>query len=217
MLGETGRARFKTRESQGVHQKPHFPSIIFFTRLFQQSFPHMGKQYKLSFSEIKWESGVLPGGPAVLPMQAARDPRAATKRSCLRPLTPSPAKQIHFALKKKKMREGIPWRSSSKDSVLSLLWAWVQSLVGELRSHGSCALAKKKKKKITGVGEDLTLPLRRLHICIFTHIHLAAKPISHFLQELISPRFRARGVKLCPRPLNPRCVGAYSPAHQLLH
>ena len=149
--------------------------------------------------------------PRIDPWSGTDSPRATTKRSCLMQLTPSPAKQIYFALKKK-MREGIPWWSSSKDSVLSLPWAWVQSLAGELRSHRSCALAKKKQ----GMGEDLTLPLRRLHICIFTHIHLAAKPISHFPQELVSPRFRVRGVKLCPRPLNPQCAGAYSLAHRLL-
>ena len=30
---------------------------------------------------------------------------------------------------------GIPWQSSVEDYVISLLRVWVQSLVGELRSH----------------------------------------------------------------------------------
>ena len=64
--------------------------------------------------------------PRIDPWSGNDSPRATTKRSCLMQLTPSPAKQIYFALKKK-MREGIPWWSSSKDSVLSLPWAWVQS------------------------------------------------------------------------------------------
>ena len=29
---------------------------------------------------------------------------------------------------------------------LSLLWAWVQSLVGELRFHKPCSAARKKKE-----------------------------------------------------------------------
>ena len=42
--------------------------------------------------------------------------------------------------------EGIPWQSSGQDSMLSLLKAWVQSLVRELRSHKPCSKVKKKKK-----------------------------------------------------------------------
>ena len=38
---------------------------------------------------------------------------------------------------------GIPWRSSGWDSAFSLPRAWVQSLVGELRSHKPRGAAKK--------------------------------------------------------------------------
>ena len=41
---------------------------------------------------------------------------------------------------------GIPLQSSGYDLALSLLWAWVQSLVGELRSRRLHGSAKKKKK-----------------------------------------------------------------------
>ena len=40
----------------------------------------------------------------------------------------------------------IPWWSSGQASVLSLPRAWVQSLVGELRSRKPRGVAKKKKK-----------------------------------------------------------------------
>ena len=43
--------------------------------------------------------------------------------------------------------QGIPWRSSGKDSELSLPWARVQSLVGELRSLKLRGAAEKKKEK----------------------------------------------------------------------
>ena len=48
---------------------------------------------------------------------------------------------------KRRQYPGIPWRSSSWDSMLSLLRVWVQSLVGELGSHKQHGVAKKKKKK----------------------------------------------------------------------
>ena len=38
---------------------------------------------------------------------------------------------------------GIPWQASNQDSTLSLLGAWVQSLVQELRSRKLCGMAKK--------------------------------------------------------------------------
>ena len=41
---------------------------------------------------------------------------------------------------------GLPWRSSGSHSALPLQGARVQSLVGELRSHMLCGVAKKKKK-----------------------------------------------------------------------
>ena len=44
--------------------------------------------------------------------------------------------------------QGIPWWSSGQDSVLSLLRAWVQSLVWELRSHEPSGTAKKTKTKM---------------------------------------------------------------------
>ena len=40
---------------------------------------------------------------------------------------------------------GIPWRSSGWDSALSLPRAWVQSLVGELRSCEPCGPATEKE------------------------------------------------------------------------
>ena len=40
---------------------------------------------------------------------------------------------------------GLPWWSSGKDSTLPLQGAWVQSLVGELRSRKPCGAAKNKQ------------------------------------------------------------------------
>ena len=40
---------------------------------------------------------------------------------------------------------GLPWWSSGWDSMIPLQGAWVWSLVGELRSHMLCGVAKKKK------------------------------------------------------------------------
>ena len=37
----------------------------------------------------------------------------------------------------------MPWGSSGQDSVISLLWAKVPSLAGELGSHKPCSMAKK--------------------------------------------------------------------------
>ena len=45
---------------------------------------------------------------------------------------------------------GVPWRSTGRDSVLSPQRAWVQSLVGELRSHKTHGVAEKKKKEKGG-------------------------------------------------------------------
>ena len=45
---------------------------------------------------------------------------------------------------------GIPWQSNGRDSALSLLRAWVQSLVRELGSHKPLGMAKKKRKKPKG-------------------------------------------------------------------
>ena len=42
---------------------------------------------------------------------------------------------------------GIPWWSSGYDSALPLQGAWVQSLVGKLRSPMPRVTAQKKKKK----------------------------------------------------------------------
>ena len=42
--------------------------------------------------------------------------------------------------------QGIPWQSSSQDSMLSLPRAWIQSLVEELRSHKLPCMTKKKRK-----------------------------------------------------------------------
>ena len=47
----------------------------------------------------------------------------------------------------KETEEGLPWWPSGKDSVLPMQGAQVRSLVKELRSHLSCSMAKKKKKK----------------------------------------------------------------------
>ena len=46
--------------------------------------------------------------------------------------------------------EGLPWWSGGKDSALPMQGAQVRSLVRELRSHISCSMAKKKKKKDSG-------------------------------------------------------------------
>lgn len=43
---------------------------------------------------------------------------------------------------------GILWWSSGEDSVLPLQEAWVQTLVGKLRSRKPCGAAKKEKKRI---------------------------------------------------------------------
>ena len=45
---------------------------------------------------------------------------------------------------------GIPWQSGGEDSVLSLLKAWVQSLIGELRS---CKLGSMAEKKSNCIGD----------------------------------------------------------------
>ena len=37
----------------------------------------------------------------------------------------------------------MPWGSSGQDSAVSLPWAKVQSLAGELGSHEMCSVAKK--------------------------------------------------------------------------
>ena len=42
---------------------------------------------------------------------------------------------------------GIPWQFHALDSLLSLLRAWVQSLVMDLRSYKPNSVAKKKKAK----------------------------------------------------------------------
>ena len=42
---------------------------------------------------------------------------------------------------------GFPWWSGGWDSALSLLRAWVRSLVGDLRSHKSPDAAKKQQQK----------------------------------------------------------------------
>ena len=47
----------------------------------------------------------------------------------------------------KETEEGLPWWPSGKDPVLPMQGAQVRSLVKELRSHISCGMAKKKKKK----------------------------------------------------------------------
>ena len=55
------------------------------------------------------------------------------------------ATSSHAAFSAEKL-QGIPWRSSSLDSVLPLQGAWVQSLVGQLSSHKPCDVVKKQKK-----------------------------------------------------------------------
>ena len=44
------------------------------------------------------------------------------------------------------VKRGLPWPSSGSDSALPLQGARVRSLVGELRSHMLCSMAKKKIK-----------------------------------------------------------------------
>ena len=46
-----------------------------------------------------------------------------------------------------KVKWGIPWWSNGSDSAIFLLGPWVQSLVRELRSHKSCDVTKKEKRK----------------------------------------------------------------------
>ena len=41
--------------------------------------------------------------------------------------------------------QGLPWWSSGYDAGLPMQWAWVRSLVWELRSHMPCSAAKKKE------------------------------------------------------------------------
>ena len=53
----------------------------------------------------------------------------------------------HQCIFKKKKKKGIPWWSRDYDSVLSLLSTWVQSLVGELRSHQMHNTGRREKKK----------------------------------------------------------------------
>ena len=43
--------------------------------------------------------------------------------------------------------KGIHWWSSGWESVLSLVWAWVQSLIRGLGSHKPQRMTKKKKKR----------------------------------------------------------------------
>ena len=45
---------------------------------------------------------------------------------------------------------GIPWHSSGEDSALSLMGAWVQSLVSKVRFYKPHSMAKKKKKASLG-------------------------------------------------------------------
>ena len=45
---------------------------------------------------------------------------------------------------------GISWQSSGEGSTLSLQWARVQSLIGELRSHKLCGTAPHTPKKDGG-------------------------------------------------------------------
>ena len=52
------------------------------------------------------------------------------------------------ALIKSKDFEGSPWWFSGYDTVLPLQGAWVQSLVGELKSHKTHATAKKQTKHL---------------------------------------------------------------------
>lgn len=52
--------------------------------------------------------------------------------------------------------EGISWWSSGQESVLSLTRAWLQSLVGELRSHKASHTARKEKIHKIHVIKDLS-------------------------------------------------------------
>ena len=61
-------------------------------------------------------------------------------RKCHRSLT---QKNATFELR----LVGIPWQSSGEDSMLSLLRAWVQSRVGELKCHNLHSTAKTKKRR----------------------------------------------------------------------
>ena len=47
----------------------------------------------------------------------------------------------------KREEQGIPWQSGDWDSMLSLPRALAQSLVGELRVHRLCGMAKNKKRE----------------------------------------------------------------------
>ena len=61
-------------------------------------------------------------------------------RKCHRSLT---QKNATFELR----LVGIPWQSSAEDSMLSVLRAWVQSRVGELRCHSLRSTAKTRKRR----------------------------------------------------------------------
>ena len=61
----------------------------------------------------------------------------------------------HPSCDNQKCPQGIPWRSSGWDYALSLLRAWVQSLVGELRSHKPFGGAIKKRKKWKKMSPDI--------------------------------------------------------------
>ena len=50
-------------------------------------------------------------------------------------------------MKKETTFLGIPCLSSGYDLVFTLLWAWVWSLMGELRSHKLHCMAKQKIKQ----------------------------------------------------------------------
>ena len=52
-----------------------------------------------------------------------------------------------FPWKNKILTVKLPWWPTGEDSVLPMQWAWVQSLVGELRSDMPHGMAKKKKLK----------------------------------------------------------------------
>jgi len=56
----------------------------------------------------------------------------------------------------KETEEGLPWWPSGKDSVLPMQGAWVRSLVEELRSHMSCGVAKKIKRRERDRGKIYT-------------------------------------------------------------
>ena len=59
--------------------------------------------------------------------------------------------------------KGIPWQSGGQDSTLSMLRAWVQSLVGELRSRKAHSTAKTKtnKQKNTKQNKTSHIPLEQ--------------------------------------------------------